>query len=754
MRSLLSFHFLTLLLLWSPTSSATSLIAKALIELTGAIAIDIFHQIQFIPQFANQFQFLANASQTAPLMTPIISLSAHNYENTTTSQALWGLSNINSLIQSVNLISHKAAIAYSYDSSKSIWTISFTDTADRRCNSYYANSAGLPYGTLLSSTLCNPTTWNIYKNVTSVSTHTANFFKPTLFDSKASYVNYVILPYSLALNNKNGTVITANASLYFLNDLLAKFVETDVLLYVMTNSNQGFTLLATSIGESLVSNHSTISALQSNNDMIRYSAQYWSQNSIRFTAGSSGSSGSFTSGGFEYLTAASLFKSYASLNLEWIVVAVILVGKPGKSEFLNVTIDEVKSNAASKVCEGIAIATVYLLEDFISYGQSLIFLTGYGSKDLNSPVLSVKQSNLTSVTQETLWGMSNAYLFASTSTFYGTYLVDQDSGGYDGYNGNYYYHRLMRQVPQCGSFKNSYGTTYAAVPYDCMRVYPITSTGVPSPPLSQLAYDPRNTSWYMYTKYTLAPVVYGTTNVPEGLSSTLAGVVFSFPVLLSDDFLGAVEFFTPSTVFAQSVSSIRDSIVNVSYIVDNGFYLLASSEQPTPSFVNANGTRLSALNSSNEIIRLSSRYLKSQSINTANTFFMDYSSSLYFSVTLRPIDKVQSVSVYWKVVSVSVESVKSSSEAVYSPTASPSSSPANNHDSDVFIAGIVMISVGFIVLIASSVIICRIKLLSKPSATNASATTSSANASEPEVRNSMVEIISPMNGSMNRQSMA
>ena len=71
------------------------------------------------------------------------------------------------------------------------------------------------------------------------------------------------------------------------------------------------------------------------------------------------------------------------------------------------------------------------------------------------------------------------------------FLVDQASGGYDGYNGNYYYHRIMQAgSPQCPSLTNTYGTTYPAIATDCMRVYPIYSNGMPYQPVSQVMYDP------------------------------------------------------------------------------------------------------------------------------------------------------------------------------------------------------------------------------------------------------------------------
>lgn len=271
-------------------------------------------------------------------------------------------------------------------------------------------------GALVSSTPCNPTSWNVYTNVSTVQGHSSYFFAPYLFTPMATYTENVLLPFSQALN-LNGTVITANASLSFLKDLLTKFADEGVVLYVMTNSNQGYSLLATSIGESLVSNRNVLSALQAKNEMIKYSAQYWTSNTIRYTAGSSGSSGTFSANGLNYLTSASLFKSYASLNLEWIVVSVMLTGATGssQSQLQNVTYEGLNGNSNSKVCEGIASATSILLIDFVSFGLSLNFLTGYGDNPLGTPVLSVKQTGLTSVTQQTLWGMANAYQFSSTS---------------------------------------------------------------------------------------------------------------------------------------------------------------------------------------------------------------------------------------------------------------------------------------------------------------------------------------------------
>ena len=87
--------------------------------------------------------------------------------------------------------------------------------------------------------------------------------------------------------------------------------------------------------------------------------------------------------------------------------------------------------------------------------------------------------------------MSSEYSIKTENKVEVYFLVDQASGGYDGYNGNYYYHRIMQAgSPQCPSLTNTYGTTYPAIATDCMRVYPIYSNGMPYQPVSQVMYDP------------------------------------------------------------------------------------------------------------------------------------------------------------------------------------------------------------------------------------------------------------------------
>eukprot|EP01035_Chromulina_nebulosa_P022918 gene22918-29687_t len=521
---------LVVLLHKSPSACAAPTAAKALLQLTGAISIDIYYKIQFILQFSSQFQFLANSTTTAPLATPIVSLTAQTYVNTTTSQALWGLFNINPLIQSATLTSPTAYLGYYYNPTDRTPYVSFTDSGP--CETYATNSVGMATGDLVSSTSCNPSSWNVYTNVSTVQGHSSYFFTPYLFDPSSSFTVNVLLPFSQALNLK-GTVITANASLAFLNVLLTKFADDGILLYVMTTSSQGYSLLATSIGESLVSNRKVVSALQAKNEMIKSSAQYWASNSIQFSAGSSGSTGSFSSNGLRYMTSASLFKSYASLNLQWIVVSVMLTGASGsQTQLQNVSYEGLNGNTNSKVCAGIASATSILLSDFVSFGLALNFLSGNGENPLRTPVLSVKQTALTSVTQQTLWGMAGAYKFSypSASSYYGTYLVDQGSGGYDGYIGDYYYHRIL-QSTACSSLTNTYGTTFPAIATDCLRVFPIYSNGQPYQPLAQLQYDPRNTSWYRAMQGAgNQALFYGTTTVPQGLTGTLSGVVLVLPV--------------------------------------------------------------------------------------------------------------------------------------------------------------------------------------------------------------------------------
>lgn len=297
--------------------------------------------------------------------------------------------------------------------------------------------------------------------------------------------------------------------------------------------------------------------------------------------------------------------------------------------------------------------------------------------------------------------------------------MDQGSGGYDGYNGNYYYHRILQPAPECPSFKNTYGTTYPTIATDCMRVFPIYSNGEPyQQPLAQLQYDPRNTSWYIAMQSTgNQALFYGTTTVPEGLSGTISGVVLALPVQnnqTASGLLGTVEFFIPSTVFSQAISSIKDSSVNVSYIVDSAFYLIASSQQPTTSFVTSNGTRLSALNSTNDLISISASYLKDQSVNTANTFYVYFTSKAYLTVSLRPITTIASVSVNWKVITVSVTTNSATVEAaISSPTASPTAAPSNDYRT-ILIIGITFLVVGVLSLGVSGLLLWRVRSQSRP----------------------------------------
>ena len=89
---------------------------------------------------------------------------------------------------------------------------------------------------------------------------------------------------------------------------------------------------------------------------------------------------------------------------------------PGNKAWLqNVSYEGLNGNSNSKVCEGIAYATSILLTDFVSFGLALNFLSGNGENPLRTPVLSVKQTGLTSVTQQTLWGMAGAYKFSYPS---------------------------------------------------------------------------------------------------------------------------------------------------------------------------------------------------------------------------------------------------------------------------------------------------------------------------------------------------
>lgn len=196
-----------------------------------------------------------------------------------------------------------------------------------------------------------------------------------------------------------------------------------------------------------------------------------------------------------------------------------------------------------------------------------------------------------------------------------------------------------------------------------------SSNGVPGSALSQIQYSPRNSSWYKAVKIAGVPIVFGTTTEPQYGKE---GIVFAIPLFNSTTvFSGVIEVFAQTSILANSVTSITNKYANVSYIMDVNNFLIATSISPElQSFVTPQGVRVSALNSTNAIIRASAEYVISQQIFSANTFIVPHGSHSKLLIALTTIPSVSSVELGWKIVSVQVIGT-----VLPSLTHAPSSSP-------------------------------------------------------------------------------
>lgn len=228
----------------------------------------------------------------------------------------------------------------------------------------------------------------------------------------------MIQPFSYPIRHEARTVgvVNVNCSLSFLADVLAAFVQPEVVIYVMAPSSQGSILLSSSIGEPLSVNGKLVPATSSTNLMIRASAQYWSTHSVPAGGGAyvtiSGTTGS-------YVTAASL--TPASLNsyepaLNWIIVAVT-IDSDSSSSGQAAASTTISSYGATEVADAIQEITVGKLTDIIQYGYAIRFLAGNASANLplRTPIVHPYMKSKTSSSQQVLWGMSNAYKFTNVS---------------------------------------------------------------------------------------------------------------------------------------------------------------------------------------------------------------------------------------------------------------------------------------------------------------------------------------------------
>ena len=227
--------------------------------------------------------------------------------------------------------------------------------------------------------------------------------------------------------------------------------------------------------------------------------------------------------------------------------------------------------------------------------------------------------------------------------------------------------------------------------------------GLPTTLINQFMYSPLNTSWYAAIEKQKVSLIYGTTVEPQ---YNKEGIIYGIPLFNGSTFSGAVAVFAQTSVLSTLLVSITGSYANVSYIMDYNNYLLATSVSPElQSFVSSSGGRLSALNSTNAVIRASATYLAEQSVEATNTFFAPLGPNHVMEIALSTITTVESVELGWKVVSVGVfERILSyapTSRPTVAPTISPTdttSSSSNDSQSavirDVVTAAIVIGSVG------------------------------------------------------------
>ena len=210
--------------------------------------------------------------------------------------------------------------------------------------------------------------------------------------------------------------------------------------------------------------------------------------------------------------------------------------------------------------------------------------------------------------------------------------------------------------------------TYPFIPYSCTAVFGVDSlNGLPTTLINQFMYSPLNTSWYAAIEKQKVSLIYGTTVEPQ---YNKEGIIYGIPLFNGSTFSGAVAVFAQSSVLSSLLVSITGSYANVSYIMDYNNYLLATSVSPElQSFVSSSGGRLSALNSTNAVIRASATYLAEQSVEATNKFYTPFGPSQVLEIALSTITTVESVELGWKVVSVSIL------QRFGIPTASPAMAP-------------------------------------------------------------------------------
>ena len=209
-----------------------------------------------------------------------------------------------------------------------------------------------------------------------------------------------------------------------------------------------------------------------------------------------------------------------------------------------------------------------------------------------------------------------------------------------------------------------------------------------------------------------AGIFYGSSNEAQ-LGVSKQGVVFASPFYQGSTLVGAIEIFLQTSILSSIVTTFSQSYVNISYIVDENFLLLATSSSSVQTFLSPTGSRLSALNSTDQVIKDSATFLFSQGVTAPNTFTAPFGDNALLQISLQTITQLEGIDLNWGIVSVSVASLNEADIAsTIAPTPSPTSPTSSNSDSsilqtqyDIAIAGIVLGSLAALVIIGCAVLL-------------------------------------------------
>lgn len=271
-----------------------------------------------------------------------------------------------------------------------------------------------PYELYEVERVCDPVNWITYTSALQKSY--GAFATPALgdsFESTTTFGQMAVLPYSIALKNvatgEVEGVVTTNLTLSSILDL---FEFPNTVYYVMTTKSTKFLLVSNSVGEELNAGGSLFPAYTAKNTVIRKSAQFLaSQVSIPSRGAYYAVTGENNA---TLLIAVTQCTDYARTLIMWVVTVTYVPQALGQDSTNDTCVDSDTQQSSlvgpTLSAEILSVGAGVLLEQAITFGESIAFLAGSGAP-LPMVPYPVLLNDTTPASRQILRGMMNAYGF-------------------------------------------------------------------------------------------------------------------------------------------------------------------------------------------------------------------------------------------------------------------------------------------------------------------------------------------------------